>query len=151
MGTRVEKKRSSKKAVPIDVSVCSNQDGYWENECWYPSESFVIKAHDIMIERYGGYTGFGVGMLPFRHLLNKIKQIEGIYLKAAILLKGIATSRIFQDGHHRTAYEVTKAFLEMNGEKMKEKDDLKIIKFIKGIRKYNINKVESWLKNGTLQ
>jgi len=149
MGPRVEKKKPIKKAMPTDISVCSEEDGQWENGCWYPSEVFVVKAHDIMIDRIGGYSGFEVGLSPLRHLLKRIKQIEGIYAKAAVLLKEIATSRIFQDGHHQTAYEVTKTFLEMNHVEMKEKDDLKIIKFIKDIRKYNINEVESWLKNGT--
>jgi len=45
---------------------------------------------------------------------------------------------------------VTKAFLEMNGVVFKEKDELKIIRFIKNIREYNIEEIEGWLKDGTL-
>jgi hypothetical protein len=38
----------------------------------------------------------------------------------------------------------------MNGAEFKEKDELKIIKFMKGIRKFDIEQIEGWLKNGTL-
>lgn len=110
----------------------------------------MVLAHDIMIERYGYWSGFEVGLEPYHCYIEEVKNAEGIYRKAAILLKRIATSRIFQDGHHRTAFEVTKAFLEVNGAELKEKDELKIIKFIKDIRKYDIEQIESWLKNGTL-
>jgi death-on-curing family protein len=103
-----------------------------------------------MIRRYGGYTGFEVGIQVYHHLIEEAKMAEGIYLKAAILLQGIAIGRIFQDGNHRTAYIVTKTFLEMNDTELTEKDDLKIIKFIKDIRNYELDQVESWLKNGKL-
>jgi hypothetical protein len=38
----------------------------------------------------------------------------------------------------------------MNEAELKEKDDQKIIKFIKDIRKYSIEEIEGWLKDGTL-
>ena len=103
-----------------------------------------------MIERYGYWSGFEVGIEPYHRFIEEIKNVEGIFRQAAILLQRIATCRIFQDGHHRTAFEVTKAFLEMNGAELIEKDDQKIIKFIKDIRQYSIEDIESWLKNGSL-
>ena len=103
-----------------------------------------------MIERYGYWSGFDVGVEPYRHFIEEVKNAKGIYRKAATLLIRIATMRIFQDGHHRTAFEVTKAFLEMNGAEFKEKDEQKIIKYIKGIRRYSIKEIESWLVNGTM-
>ena len=60
----------------------------------------------------------------------------------------IATTRIFQDGHHRTAYIVTKTFLEKNDRAFKEKDERKIIRYIKHIRKNGIKQVKDWLENG---
>ena len=80
--------------------------------------------------------------------IEEARKAEGIYFKAAILLKMIATTRIFQDGHHRTAYITTKTFLEKNDATFKEKDERKIIKFIKDIRKYDIEQVKDWLENG---
>ena len=120
------------------------------NEVWYPSDWFLIQINEIMIDRYGGFKGFESGLEPYHHFIEEAKSAEGICRKAAILLKDIATSRIFQDGHHRTAYIVTKTFLEKNDADFKEKDEQKIIRFIKDIRKYTIVEIEDWLKNGEL-
>ncbi len=38
----------------------------------------------------------------------------------------------------------------MNGADFKEKDEQKIIRFIKDIRKYSIEQIESWLENGSM-
>ena|SRR4030042_2243734 len=148
MGPRVDKLKPNDKeqSKPIDLPVCDNREG----EFWYPPEDFLVQTHEIMIKRYGGFTGFEVGLSVYHHLLEEIKKVKGVYLKAALLLQGIAIGRIFQDGNHRTAYIVTKTFLEMNDVEIKEKNDLKVIKFIKAIRNYEVNQVESWLRNGTL-
>lgn len=121
-----------------------------ENEVWYPPDWFVIRMNTIMIERYGGYCGFELGIEQYHHFIEEARNAEGIYRKAAILLKSIATSRIFQDGHHRTAYIVTKTFLEKNDAEFRENIEAKIIRFIKDIRIYSIEQIEGWLKNGEL-
>lgn len=148
MSPKAKKVKPDKEALkePIELPECEVREG----EVWYPPEEFLIYAHDIMIRRYGYWSGFEVGLEPYHHIIEEAKNADGIYRKAAILLKRIATSRIFQDGHHRTAFEVTKAFLEMNGAIFKEKDELKIIRFIKNIREYDIEQIEGWLKDGTL-
>ena len=148
MAHKVEKVKPNKEALKkhVELPDCEVTEG----EVWYPPDDFLIYAHDLMIECYGYWSGFELGMEPYHHLIEEIKNTEGIYRKAAILLKGIATTRIFQDGHHRTAFEVTKAFLEMNGAEFKEKEEQEIIKFIKGVRKYSIEEIESWLKNGSM-
>lgn len=148
MSPKIEKIKPDKEALKqhIELPYCDVKEG----EIWYPPDEFLIYAHDIMIRRYGYWSGFEVGIELYHRFIEEVKNTEGIYCKAAILLSRIATSRIFQDGHHRTAFEVTKAFLEMNKAEFKEKDDEKIIRFIKDIRTYTIEQVESWLKNGTV-
>jgi prophage maintenance system killer protein len=121
------------------------------DDVWYPPEWFVIEVHDAMIERIGGWKGLDVGLAPYQHFLEEVKAAEGIYLKAAILLKDIATSRMFQDGHHRTAYIVTKTFLEKNDAEFAVKAEHDIIRFIKDIRKYSIKEIKGWIQNGELQ
>ena len=123
MVPRVKKIKPDNKSQSksIELSVCGNRE---KDGVWYPSEAFVENAHEIMIERYGGHTGFERGIQVYRFLIEEIKQIEGTYLKAAMLLQGLAIRRIFQDGNHRTAYIVTKTFLEMNDGEINEKDDL---------------------------
>ena len=148
MSHKIEKIKPNIEALKkyIDLPECEVEEG----KIWYPSDDFLIFAHDIIIECYGYWSGFELGIEPYHHIINETEEVEGVYRKAAILIKGIATTRIFQDGHHRTAFEVTKTFLEMNGAEFNEKDELKIIKFMKGIRKFDIEQIEGWLKNGTL-
>jgi len=129
---------------PLELPECDVEQG----EIWYPPDGFLIEVHDILIKRYGGWLGFELGLEPYHHFIEEAKKAQGIYLKAAILLKMIATTRIFQDGHHRTAYIVTKTFLEKNDSAFKEKDERKIIRFIKDIRKYDVEQVKDWLENG---
>ena len=145
---RIEKVKPDKEAlkIPIQIPLCEVNEG----EVWYPPDEFVILAHDIMIRRYGGWTGFESGMEPYHHFVEEAKNAESIHRKAAILLRNIVSSRIFQDGHHRTAFEVAKVFLQVNGIEFKEKNEQKIIRFIKDVRKYSIDQIEGWLKNGEL-
>ena len=131
---------------PLKVPDCKGIKG----EVWYPPDWFIEQVHDAMIQHIGGWTGFEVGLEPYHSFLKEVKAAEGIYHKAAILLKCIATSRIFQDGHHRTAYIVTKTFLEKNDSEFKEKDEQIIIRFIKDVRTYSIEEIEGWLRNGKL-
>ena len=98
---------------------------------WYPTKSFVIKAHEIMIEKFGGRSGFDRGIAVFDAILEEVKKTKGIYRKAAVLLRRLANGRIFDDGNHRTAFEVTFTFLQLNDTEMKVKGTQKIISLLK--------------------
>lgn len=118
---------------------------------WYPDKEFVVKIHTIvLLEPLGGFEGFERGINIFDYILEEVKTTKGIYRKAAVLLRRLVTDRIFKDGNHRTSYEVTKTFLEKNGKKMKFTNKEDIITFIKCIRRYNINEIEVWLKDGKI-
>jgi death-on-curing family protein len=117
---------------------------------WYPDKDFVVWVHDVMLERFGGFSGLERGLSCFDVILEKVKVTKGLYRKAAVLLREMSRCRIFADGNHRTAYEVTKTFLEMNGGKIKAIDLREVITFIKGIMHYDIDEIEAWLKYGTI-
>jgi death-on-curing family protein len=118
-----------------------------EGDVWYPDEEFVLGVHELMLKEYGGYPGVpGIGI--FKHILKEVKSEKDIYRKAAVLLRKLVTVRIFENGQHRTAFEVTKTFLEMNEAKMKIQNTEKIIKFIKDSWHYNIDQIEEWLRDG---
>ena len=119
-------------------------------EIWYPPDRFLEQIHNIIIEQYGGYSGLELGLTPYHHILEQVRETEGIYRKGAILLKEIIITRIFQDGHHRTAFVVIKVFLEKNDAVFKENDEQKVIRFIKNIRKYTFEEIEGWLEHGEL-
>jgi len=119
-----------------------------DEEIWYPDGELVISAHDTLLKEYGGHPGFDLGIEVFEYILKEMKNTNDIYLKAAILLRKLVTVRIFQNGHHRTGYEITKTFLEMNGLSMKEQDIQKTIRFIKGVLQCNINEIAVWIRDG---
>jgi len=121
-----------------------------EESIWYPDEENVIKAHDVVMKEFGGYIGFERGIGVFKDIIAEVKSARGIYRKAAILLRRMIERRIFKDGNHRTAYVITKMFLEMNNRKMRIQNLEKIIKFIKDVWYYEIDEIERWLKDGTL-
>jgi hypothetical protein len=141
------KRNEEKIKRPLIIPECDVND---PNEVWYPPDWFLDQIHDIMIERYGGYTGYELGLEPYHHILKQVTEAEGIYRKGAILLRELVMTRIFQDGHHRTAYIVVKTFLEKNDAVFKEINEQKIITFIKHIREYSIEEIEGWLENGEL-
>ena len=101
-----------------------------------------------MLEKFGGRSGFDRGIEVFDVILGEVKKTKGIYRKAAVLLRRLATGRIFDDGNHRTAFEVTFTFLQLNDAEMKVQDAQKIIRFIKDIWFYDINEIEAWLRDG---
>jgi len=146
---KVTKRRRNEEETkhPIEIPECEVND---PNEVWYPSDWFLDQIHDIMIKRYGGYTGYELGIEPYHHIIQQVGEAEGIYRKGALLLRELVTTRIFQDGHHRTAYIVVKTFLEKNDAIFKENDEQKVIRFIKDIRRYTIEEIEGWLENGEL-
>jgi prophage maintenance system killer protein len=96
---------------------------------WYPTENFISKTHKIMLEGFGGHPGIERGLVVFNVIIEEAKREKGIYRKAATFLRRIVVDRIFKDGNHRTAFEVTKTSLEMNGKKIKINDTEKIIRF----------------------
>ncbi|MFZ7138178.1 MAG: hypothetical protein ACOWW1_07150 [archaeon] len=120
-----------------------------KQDIWYPDEKLVDTIHDTMIEKYGGWKGYERGVNVFSYILEEVKEIEGIYKKAAFLLRNIVSRRIYIDGNHRTAQGVTQTFLEVNNLQMKINDTEEIISFIKHILLYNIDEIAEWLENGT--
>lgn len=115
---------------------------------WYPDKDFVVWVHDVMLAKFGGFSGFERGLDCFDVILAKVRDAKGLYQKAAVLLREIVVSRIFADGNHRTAYEVAKTFLEMNGGRMKVTGFREVITFIKGVMNYDIVEIEAWLEYG---
>lgn len=116
---------------------------------WYPDRDFIIRIHDEMIREFGGHHGFERGINLFDVVVKWVKETRGsLYRKAAVFLKSSVNVRIFADGNHRTAFEVTDVFLRMNGGQIKITDEQKVIRFIKDIKNYSIEEIEAWLRHG---
>ncbi len=115
---------------------------------WYPDADFVMWVHSVMLERFGGHGGFERGIGVFDFILQRVKAESGLYRQAAVLLRELVSCRIFADGNHRTAFEVTKTFLEMNGGMLVSENLADVVRFIKSLNSYNVEEIEKWLKYG---
>ena len=122
---------------------------FTENDVWYPNERFLEETHDLVIKEYGGYSGYEVGVEPFQSILEKAKAADNIFLKAAVLLRGIVTARMYVDGNHRTALLTCETFLNQNGEKIWTENSQTLYMFIKEILKYSVEEIAEWLENGS--
>ncbi len=79
-----------------------------------------------------------------RELYNEEK--ECVLMKAAFLLREIATKHTFMDGNKRGASAITDRFLRINGKDLKLKmEDVEFLKKV-GAKKVKIRGVKKWLK-----
>jgi len=85
------------------------------------------------------------GKAIFEAIMKEVKETDGLFEKAAVMLSRLRRARIVEDAQKRTAFIVTLTFLEMNGERVKLTDSEK---FVKDILKYNIDDIIMWLRNG---
>ncbi|MDG6969484.1 MAG: type II toxin-antitoxin system death-on-curing family toxin [Nitrososphaerota archaeon] len=87
----------------------------------YPSQDAVIQLHEGIIRQSGGEQGF-VSASNLAYVLETSQDIgEGLPEEQAIARKGgyllfnLVNLHPFLDGNKRTAFEVTKTFLNLNG------------------------------------
>jgi prophage maintenance system killer protein len=123
--------------------------GFVEDSVWYPNERFIEEAHELCIREYGGYMGYETGIGLYKVILKEVKESEGIFGKAAVLLRRLAVRpTVFQDGNHRVAWMATVTFLNNNGKRIWTDDSEAIYTFIKEIQAYSIEQIARWLENG---
>jgi len=87
------------------------------------------------------------GKAIFEVIMKEVKETDGLFEKAAVMLSRLRRARIVEDAQKRTAFIVTLTFLEMNGEKIKLVNSEE---FVKDILKYNLDDILKWLRNGRL-
>lgn len=58
---------------------------------WYPDEDFVVWVHDIMLERFGGFSSFERGLSCFAVILSEVKAERGLYRRAALMSSGLSS------------------------------------------------------------
>ncbi len=87
----------------------------------YPSQDAVLRLHEKIIRQSGGELGFvSVSNLAYvletsRDIGEALSEEQAIVRKAAYLLFNLVNLHPFLDGNKRTAFEVVKAFLNLNG------------------------------------
>ena len=88
---------------------------------FYPSYEAVIRVHETIIREAGGEQGF-VSPSNLSYILDTVKDIgedlaeeKAMTRKSGYLLFNLVNLHPFLDGNKRTAFEVTKTFLRLNG------------------------------------
>ncbi len=92
-----------------------------KDEIRYPSAKQVERLYDQIITMTGGAHGY-ISRSNLEYLLDTVKDVgerlhrkQAVAKKAAFLLYNIIVLHPFVNGNKRTAYELVKLFLRLNG------------------------------------
>lgn len=80
-----------------------------------PSIDEILATHEEIEEAYDmKHRGIRVAAprSTLREIRSEAREYDDIYLRAAHLLRKLITSHIFEDGNKRTAWVVTREYLE---------------------------------------
>ncbi len=117
----------------------------------YLSRDQIIVIHDRIIESFSKEKG-DMSLGNLEATLERVEGYQGedknaLFWKAAILLERIVLGHPFIDGNKRTAYEVSKIFLQANKFTLKAEED-EVINLLVGIAKSKKNRysIKAWLE-----
>lgn len=117
-----------------------------------PTPDEILAIHDAIevVEdmKYRG-TSVAAPRLELRELLEKARELDGVYHRAAFLLRKLITSHLFEDGNKRTAWTVTWIYLERHGLQPVEQDQ-SVEHVLRRIRRYDVEEIAEWLEFGDL-
>lgn len=94
----------------------------------YPNYEAVIEAHKRIVKESGGTAGI-LSVSNLHYILDTVQDIgkglefDKLISKAAYILYNIITLHPFVDGNKRTAFEIAKAFLQLNGQHFEVEED----------------------------
>jgi len=118
-----------------------------------PTSEDIVGVHD-KIERIVNlkYTGARVAVpkLEYRRLLEEVDEYDGVYYRAAALLRKITTAHYFEDANKRTAWVTTRTYLEEQGERPAETEIERVDHVMKSLRSYTIEEIAEWLETGEI-
>ncbi|GGN26318.1 Fic family protein [Halarchaeum nitratireducens] len=97
------------------------------------------------------YTGARVASprLEIRRLLREGEDVEGLYPRAAFLLRKLVTAHVFEDGNKRTAWVTTREFLLDHGEEPPDRGP-NVPRVLRKIRRYDVDEIAEWLETGEI-
>jgi len=119
---------------------------------WYPSVEEIERIHDRVLERnpekYEGRRVPPVSRLP--NVLREARNTPGLYKKLAVLLKGIASEHVFEDGNTTTAILTAKKFLDRNNKEFKPSDQKRIGKVANNHGRFTVEEISQYFKTGEI-
>ena len=118
-----------------------------------PSARQIVIAHEEIEEAYDlKYTGARVvaPRLTLRDILEEVREYDDIYMRAACLLRKVLTAHLFEDGNKRTAWTVTRQYLNNHGLQPAERREIVVAHVLRSIRRYDIDELAEWLETGNI-
>jgi len=118
----------------------------------YPSLEQVERLHNRVLDVTGGEHG-DLSRSNLEYVLEAVKQIGGnagdrhaVKRKASFLLYNLISQHPFVNGNKRTAFELVKLFLRLNGYEIKAKSQETYV-FLADIAagRISLNRVEEWI------
>lgn len=81
-------------------------------------------------------------------VLYGLEQFDTLWLKAAVLMHGLASTQYFSDGNKRTAWVSACLFLELNGASIKDTPDVEAEAFVLSVatQLFSIEKAAEWFE-----
>lgn len=118
----------------------------------FPKPKEILAAHEEIEDDYDfTHTGARVAAprLKIERLLKEIDDYDGLYLRAAYLLRKLITAHYFEDGNKRTAWLVTRQYLAENGEEPADRRET-AERVLRRIRQYDAEEIAEWLETGEI-
>lgn len=115
-----------------------------------PDPEQILQIHEQIEEEYDlTYTGAAVAAprLKLERLLDDVDEHDGVFVRAAALLRDLVTSHLFEDGNKRTAWAVTNLYLSDHDAEPAVSDE-RTVHFLKRIRRFDVHEIRDWLANG---
>lgn len=137
---------------PEDVIASGSDDDEDEIGDDLPAPEQIIEAHERVVSRYDlTHTGARVASprLSFERILRDVDDYEGNYHRAAALLQKIITAHYFEDGNKRTAWVMTRTYLESYGY-IPEDTSERAERVLRNIRLFNVNEIAKWFETGEI-
>lgn len=117
-----------------------------------PSPDEILVAHEELEDTYGmKYRGTRVAApkLDLRDILDAVGEYETVSLRAACLLRKLISAHLFEDGNKRTAWVVTREYLDRHGlEPAAPRAEVERV--LRRIRRYDVSEIAAWLADGEL-
>lgn len=117
-----------------------------------PAAEDIVIIHDEIEEEYDlKYKGARVAIPQrhFRETIRKAAEHDDIYMRAAFLLRKIATAHIFEDANKRTAWTVATTYLE-RADAERADSSMDTERVVRSMRKYDVDELAEWLKTGEI-
>lgn len=122
----------------------------------YPTEDQVIETNRVILDEIKVSPSEKHNLLSRDDISKAISKArdfkDNIWGKAAVLLQELIREHAFLNGNRRTAFAVTKVFLEENGKSLKiaRRPDERTLIGIR-IRFYTIDEIKEWLKGNAIR